>query len=159
MSPLYFLLREGTHMGMLRTSMLIGASFAFLSTPSVADPLSGGWKPKPNANRASIASLMLQQQQMRNPMPSYAGAIFTCGGTGGGGSGGQAGDGSQAGAGGNSNTASATANNNCTIVVGSDGTVISVDQISDGDQTSNANSEIANNEAGQSLSSILESME
>ncbi|WP_281978053.1 hypothetical protein [Pseudorhizobium flavum] len=134
-----------------------------LAATASADPLMGnsGWKPKPNANRASIASLMLQREQMRNPPDSYAGAVFTCGGPGGGGSGGGVGDGNggTGGNAGNSTTSTATANNSCVIVTGSKGTVVDPDQISDGDQTSRSDSDVVTSNGGGSLSAVLESMQ
>ena len=154
-----------------RFLLLTGSLFFLSSLPATADALMGksGWQPAPNANRAAIASLMMQhdammwEREMGSP-DSYAGAIFTCGGPGGGGTGGSGGSGSEgtaggSGGGGNSNTGTATANNNCTIVVGSKGTVLDADQISDGDQTSTANSEVATNSGQESLSSILEGLE
>ncbi|WP_209337408.1 hypothetical protein [Tianweitania sediminis] len=140
-------------------SMVVGVTASLIGSPTSADPFSSGWKPKPNANRASIASLMLQKEQMRNKVPSYAGAIFTCGGSGGGGRGGDGAAGASAGPGGGSATGTATANNNCSIVVDSKGTVLTSDQVSDGDQSSNVNTGRASSHGAESLSSILESME
>lgn len=143
-------------------SVIVSIGVVLAATAS-ADPLMGnsGWKPKPNANRASIASLMLQREQMRNPPDSYAGAVFTCGGPGGGGSGGAVGDGNggTAGSGGNATTSTATANHSCVIVTGSSGTVVDPDQISDGNQTSSSDSQVAVTNGGSSLSSVLESMQ
>jgi hypothetical protein len=102
---------------------------------------------------------MLQKEQMRNQVPSYAGAIFTCGGSGGGGRGGDGAAGASAGPGGGSATGTATANNNCSIVVDSKGTVLTSDQVSDGNQSSNVNTGRASSHGAESLSSILESME
>jgi len=145
---------------MNRSLIFLGLGFALLAPQASAEVLMGskGWSPPQNANRAAIASLMMQHEQMRNPLPNYAGAIFTCGGSGGGGSGGTGGTGGgSGGAGGGTTSSSATGNNNCVIVVGSKGTVVDVDQVSDGNQSANSQSDATT--SAESLSNILEHMQ
>lgn len=123
---------------------VLTASLSFAGTAAMADPLMGSraWQPRQEANRASIAALMMQREQMRNPATSYAGAVFTCGG------------------GTGTSTSSATANSNCAIIVDSDGNVLGSNQTSDGDQTATSDTTTTANGASEdSMSAILESMQ
>ncbi|MDQ2632474.1 MAG: hypothetical protein M3Y43_03965 [Pseudomonadota bacterium] len=122
---------------------MLGASLLSLA-PASADPLMGsrGWQPRQESSRASIAALMMQKEQADNQAPSYAGAVFTCGG------------------GSGTSTSTATANNNCTIVVDSHGNIIDADQISDGDQTADSDTTTtANGLTEESMSDILETLQ
>ena len=115
-----------------------------LTIPALADPLMGnrGWQPRQESTRGSIAALMLQNRSLNNQVPSYAGALFTCGGPSGGPS-----------------TSTSTANSNCTIVVDSHGNFIGSDQTNNGNQTADSDSTVTTNGLTEtSLSSILESM-
>src|SRR5690606_5494058 len=100
------------------------------------------WQPRQESSRASIAALMMQKEQADNQAPSYAGAVFTCGG------------------GSGTSTSTATANNNCTIVVDSHGNIIDADQISDGDQTADSDTTTtANGLTEESMSDILDTLQ
>jgi hypothetical protein len=115
-----------------RQALLLTAvcgAFALSAGASQADPLGGKepWNFQPQ-NRAGIAATIKAIEDGGNGSGgSGGGTTIVCGGTSGG-----SGDGSTGSA------ASSTANSTCVIVNGSTGTVIDVDQDSDGNQTSGA---------------------
>ena len=128
----------------IRTSLGVLSGMLLLTAPGFTDPLMGnrGWQPRQESTRGSIPALMLQRRSLDQQVPSYAGALFTCGGPSGG-----------------TSTSTSTANSNCTIVVDSHGNIIGSDQTNNGNQSANSDAEVTTNGVTEnSLSEILGSM-